>query len=106
MGTTRKTKVDKSDYRVRRQDKDEITDTMASIEAWAEKIAGISSIYNQRCLISNNEDDMDAKLKAITADAIIDLRSAFEKLSEGEEILEAWLNTHKTPFLSKLLFFS
>ncbi len=100
-----KEKVDKTYYRVRKQDRDELTETMASIEAWAEKIAGISSLYNQRCLVNNGQDEMDVQLKEITAAAIDDLRKAFEKLSEGEALLEKWLSQHKTSFLGKLLPF-
>jgi|TARA_Y100000310_G_C20611966_1_gene778468 hypothetical protein len=101
-------KVSKPQYRQRRQDKEELSDTMGNIEAWAERIAGISSLYNQRCLISNPDDegDMDAQLKNITASAIADLRSAFNKLAEGEEMLNSWLVAHKTSFLGKLLPFS
>ena len=105
MGKAHKEKVDKSYYKVRRQDKEELSNSMASIEAWAEQIAGISSLYNQRCLVNNNNDDMDAKLKEITAAAIGDLRSAFGKLAEGESMLDEWLAQHKTSFLGKLLPF-
>ena len=105
MAKEEKQKVDKSYYKVRRQDREEISDSMASIEAWAERIAGISSLYNQRCLVNNNENEMDAQLKAITAAAIGDLRAAFEKLAEGEAMLDKWLAQHKTSFLGKLLPF-
>lgn len=104
----KRVKIDKATYRSRRQDKQELSDTMSNIDAWAEKIAEISSLYNQRCLIANPDEDsgdMDQRLKDITASAITDLREAFNKLAEGEEMLGVWLTEHKTSFLGKLLFF-
>ena len=100
-------KVSKAHYRERRQDKDELSATMENLEAWAERVATISSQYNQRCLIDSPDEDgeMNVALRQITADAIGDIRGAFNKIAKGEEMLNEWLAAHKTSFLGKILPF-
>ena len=101
-------KVDNATYRSKKEDKQELSDIMSNIDAIADKIAEVSSIYNQRCLIANPGEvsgDMDQNLKAITASAITDLREAFNKIAEAEDMLGVWFTEHKRPFLGKLLFF-
>ena len=104
----KKEKVSKADYRERKQDRDEISFTMENLESLAEKAASISSQYNERCLIHDSGDsgEMNAALRQITADSIRDIRAAFNKLAEGEEMLNVWLAAHKTSFLGKILPFS
>jgi|TARA_R100000482_G_C5117709_1_gene143956 hypothetical protein len=106
MTKEKKKTVDKGYYKIRQEDRADLATTIGHIEAWAERIAGISSLYNQRCLISNNGDPMDLELRDITASAIEDLRAAFDKLAKGEAILDEWLAEHKTGLMSKILFFS
>jgi hypothetical protein len=107
MSESQKTpKVSKQYYKLRKQDRDQITDTMGNIEAWAVQVAAISSIYTKRCLIGDDTFNLDTQLREITADTIVDLRAAFEKLAKAEEVLDKWLVQNKTSFLGKLLFFT
>jgi len=107
MSESQKTpKACKQYYKLRKKDRDEITDTMNHIEAWAGAVAAISSVYTKRCLIGNDTHSLDVQLREITANTIGDLRAAFEKLGAAEEVLDKWLLENKTSFLSKLLFFT
>tara|TARA_Y100000310_G_C20362444_1_gene659613 strand:+ start:350 stop:673 length:324 start_codon:yes stop_codon:yes gene_type:complete len=102
--THTKSKADKNTYRARRRDYEEISATMHSIESWATQVAGISSLYGKRCLINaENSEELDIMLRDITADAITDLRAAFNKLARGDELLATWLEQNK-PSLFRLLF--
>ena len=107
MSESQKTpKVSKQYYKLRKQDRDQITDTMGNIEAWAVQVAAISSIYTKRCLIGDDTFNLDTQLREITADTIVDLRASFEKLAKAEVVLDKCLVQNKTSFLGKLLFFT
>ena len=98
---TTPTKLSRNEYYMYKKDLASIEAAMESLEALAEEVAGLASVFGKRLLMEPNSP-LNNEVTKILSVAVDGFRDVHDSLGKAPEVMRPFLVSHKPGFLKRL----